>query len=95
MKLHLKVKKKITFPKNAIECTYVKENLDPLQIEKLCIFAGFTANGAITENNLSYISSLKENFDFIVYVADSKATQDAVTKLKQYCDAIIIKRHNE
>ena len=95
LKLHLKVKKKITFPKNAIECTYVKENLDPLQIEKLCIFAGFTANGAITENNLSYISSLKENFDFIVYVADSKATQDAVTKLKQYCDAIIIKRHNE
>ena len=95
LKLHLKVKKKITFPKNAIECTYVKENLDPLQIEKLCIFAGFTANGAITENNLSYLSSLKENFDFIVYVADSKATQDTVTKLKHYCDAIIIKRHNE
>lgn len=95
LKIHLKVNKKITFPKNAIECTYIKENLDPTRIEKVCIFAGFTANGTITENNLNYLSVLKGNFDFIVYVADSKATQDTVDSLKQYCDAIIIKRHEE
>ena len=94
-KLHLKVKKKISFPKNAVECSYIKDNIDPSKIDKVCIFAGFTANGVITQNNLNYLSALKENFDFIVYVADSKATQDTVESLKQYCNAIIIKRHEE
>ena len=96
IQIHLKVKRKVTFPKTAIECSYVKADVaDNKSINRVCIFAGFTAKGNLTENNLYYLSSLRQVVDYLVYVADSKTNPDSIEKLKQYCDAIIIKRHGE
>lgn len=93
--IHLKVKSKVKFPKNAFEYSYLKDKINCSQINKVCIFAGFTANGEITQNNKHYLATLKEIFDFIIYVADSNATQQTIECLKNYCDALIIKRHHE
>lgn len=96
LQIHFKIKRKVTFPKTAIECSYVKANkADNKNINRVCIFAGFTANGNLTENNLYYLSCLREVVDYLIYVADSKANPDAFEKLKTYCNAIIIKRHGE
>ena len=96
IQIHLKVKRKVTFPKTAIECSYVKADVaDNKSINRVCIFAGFTAKGNLTENNLYYLSCLRQVVDYLVYVADSKANPDSIEKLKQCCDAIIIKRHGE
>lgn len=96
IRIHLKVKRKATFPKKAIECSYVKATeAQDKYLNRVCIFAGFTANGNLTENNLYYLSCLRQVVDYLVYVADSKANSDTFEKLKQYCNVIIIKRHGE
>ena len=96
IRIHLKVKRKATFPKTAIECSYVKATeAQDKYLNRVCIFAGFTANGNLTENNLYYLSCLRQVVDYLVYVADSKANPDTFEKLKQYCNVIIIKRHGE
>ena len=96
LRIHLKVKRKATFPKTAIECSYVKATeAQDKYLNRVCIFAGFTANGNLTENNLYYLSCLRQVVDYLVYVADSKANPDTFEKLKQYCNVIIIKRHGE
>lgn len=96
LRIHLKVKRKVTFPKTAIECSFSKATeAQNKYLNRVCIFAGFTAKGNLTENNLYYLSSLRQVVDYLVYVADSKTNPDSIEKLKQYCDAIIIKRHGE
>lgn len=95
LQVHFKVKRKISFPKNACECSYVKADVADKRLNRICIFAGFTANGNITENNLYYLSCLSQVVDYLVYVADSKANPDTIEKLIQYCDAIFIRRHGE
>ena len=96
IQIHLKVKRKVTFPKTAIECSFSKATeAQNKYLNRVCIFAGFTAKGNLTENNLYYLSCLRQVVDYLVYVADSKTNPDSIEKLKQYCDAIIIKRHGE
>ncbi len=93
----VKYKKTPVFPENAIEVQECVTTLDKLEFKnkRACLFASFTKDGLVSENTLNYLKSLREFCDVIVYVADSKALPETVEKLKEHCDYIIIKRHQE
>ena len=93
----VKYKKTPVFPENAIEVQESVTDLEKLdyKYKRACLFASFTKDGLVSENTLNYLKSLRDFCDVIVYVADSKALPDTVEKLKQHCDYIIIKRHQE
>ena len=93
----VKFKKLPVFPENAIEVQEKVTDLEKIDYKhkRACLFASFTKDGLVSENTLNYLKSLREFCDVIVYVADSKALPETVEKLKEHCDYIIIKRHQE
>lgn len=93
----IKFKPLPVFPKKAISYKEIKKLSQCSEFihKRACIFAGFTQKGVVSDNTISYLKALKEHCDYIVYVADSKILIGEIEKLKQYCDSIIVRRHEE
>ena len=89
-----KIKKTPKFDSECKEFNYLSER-KRFNTKKACIFAGFTTKGEISENALHYLSSIKKQVDYLVYVADSKAKDNTYKLLEKICDAVILKRHEE
>ena len=94
-RVNFKLKLKPKFPKDAREFEYSENPSKYIQIHNACIFASFTANGKVSENTIRYLKSIKKQFDYLVYVADSKCTTDTFNVIKSIADAVFISRHNE
>lgn len=62
---------------------------------RACIFASFTRHGFTTEETLHYLRELKEQVDYLVFVADSKAKDETINAIEKIADALIIGRHEE
>ncbi|SFS85646.1 Rhamnan synthesis protein F [Succinivibrio dextrinosolvens] len=89
-----KIKKQPHFSKSCREISYFTDR-QRFNSNRVCIFAGFTALGKISDNAVFYLNSVRKQVDYLVYVADSKADEATIQILKSCCDAVIIKRHNE
>lgn len=94
LSIPFKVKKEPHFSADCREFLYLTER-SRFDSNKACVFAGFTAEGKISQNELFFIKSIKKHVDYLVYVADSLATEETINLLKSECDAIIIQRHRE
>lgn len=92
--VRVKFKKKVSFPSDCTEFENTKD-ISEYKHRRACIFAGFTAKGEISDNSLSYLRSIRKHVDYLVYVADSKATKNTIEKLNDICDAVVIRRHCE
>ena len=94
LSIPIKIKKKPKFDSECKEFRYISER-KRFDSNRACIFAGFTPNGEMSENTLYYLSTIRKQVDYLVYVADSKAKNNTFELLEKICDAVIIQRHEE
>ena len=92
--LRVRIKREPRFPKNAM--VYRKVNpVKSFPVKRAAIVAGFTKNGEISKSTFNYLCKIRENCDYVVFVADSLATPSCIEILANLTDALIIERHRE
>lgn len=73
----------------------VAKDIRKIKHKRACIFASFTRHGFIAQETLHYLEELRKHIDYIVYVADSRAKDEAISEIEKIADALIIGRHEE
>lgn len=59
-------------------------NATPKTKSRICLFAGYNANGEVAEHVLDYLNELRNHAD-IFYLADGELKPGEIEKLKNYC----------
>ena len=85
----------INFPQAAENFTVNNLSSKKHKINKIAVFASYSADGKIPDYVIYYLKGLKKICDIIIFVSDNPLFRKEADKLAQYVDYAEISRHGE